>query len=140
MRTASRAVAVLFVGVAAAACASDDGNGAAPASPPAICSSLQGLQTSVTDLKNVDVSTAGIAALQDDLAAVGRDVHEVVDDAKKQYATNADQLQANYTSVQSAAKAAQATPSAVTLSTLTWSVAALADGVKAFANDVASAC
>jgi hypothetical protein len=140
MRKAFRAIAVLFVGVAAAGCSSTASSGAAAPSQPAVCSSLNGLQTSVTNLRHVDVSAAGIAAVQNDLAAVGANVRQVVDDAKGQYATNVDQLQRNYGAVQSAATAAKATPTAGTLSTFARSVGALADGVKVLADDVASTC
>jgi hypothetical protein len=140
MRSASAAIAVLFVGVAAAACSSHGENSAAPASTPAVCSSIDALQTSVTDLENVHVSAAGLATLQKDLVGVGAEVRQVVADGKDQYATNVDHLQGDYDTVQSAATAAKADPTAGTLGALSSSVSALANGVKAFANDVATTC
>jgi hypothetical protein len=63
-----------------------------------------------------------------------------VDDAAVQYATNVDQLQADFAVVQAAATAAQASPAGETLTVLGTSIRALVDGVTAFADDVRSTC
>jgi hypothetical protein len=101
---------------------------------------MDALQASVSDLGNVDVSAQGLATLQDDLAAVGTDVQQVVDDAKAQYATNADQLDADYAAVRSAAKSAQAAPTAATLGAVRSSISTLTDDVRVFADDIAATC
>src|SRR4051812_42158606 len=140
MRSASRAVAVLFLSVTAVSCSSSGGGSAAPVNTPEVCSSLDGLQASVTDLRNVQVRADGLTALQENIAAVGADVRQVVSAGKDQYATNVDQLQTEYAAVQAATTAAKATPSAATLGTLSSSIGALADGVKVFSEDVAGTC
>jgi hypothetical protein len=108
--------------------------------PPAVCSSTDALQASMSDLGDVQVVQNGTAALEDAVASVRSDLKDVVDDATSQYATQADDLQASFDAVQAAAGAAVATPSAATLSAVTASITALTNEVTDFADDIASTC
>jgi hypothetical protein len=108
--------------------------------PPAVCSSTDALQASISDLGDVQVVQNGTAALEDAVASVRSDLKDVVDDATSQYATQADDLQASFDAVQAAAGAAVATPSAATLSAVTASITALGNEVTDFADDIASTC
>jgi hypothetical protein len=101
---------------------------------------MDGLQTTVTDLRNVDVGAEGITAVQTHLATVGADVQHVADDAKAQYATHVDQLKTDCSGVQSAVATVQTSPTAATLSAVKTSISTLADGARGFADDVAATC
>jgi len=94
----------------------------------------------MSDLGNVQVVKDGTAALKDEVASVRSALHDVVDNATSQYATQVDGLQTSFDAVQSAARAAVDAPSAATLDTVSSSVRALGNDVSAFADDVASTC
>ena len=105
-----------------------------------MCTSTDGLQASVADLKDVQVSENGVAALQDSVKAVGSDLQQVVHDASSQYSTQVDQLKAGFDQLQAATGAARSAPSADTLRAVTASINTLGDEVRGFANDVSSTC
>ena len=94
----------------------------------------------MTDLRDVQVVEDGSAALADAVASVKSALRDVADDATSQYETQVDGLQAAFGSLQAAADAALNAPSADTLNTVTSSVTALEDEVRAFADDIASTC
>jgi hypothetical protein len=108
--------------------------------PPAVCSSTDALQASMSDLGDVQVVENGTAALEDAVASVRSDLQDVVDDATSQYATQVDGLQASFDALEDAAQSALATPSAATLSAVGASVTTLRNDVTAFADDIASTC
>jgi hypothetical protein len=108
--------------------------------PPAVCSSTDALQASMSDLGDVQVVQNGTAALEDAVASVRSDLQDVVDDATSQYATQVDGLQASFDALEDAAQSALATPSAATLSAVGASVTTLRNDVTAFADDIASTC
>jgi hypothetical protein len=108
--------------------------------PPAVCSSTDALQASMSDLKDVQVVQNGTAALEDAVASVRSALQDVADDATSQYATQVDDLQASFDALQAAAGSALATPSAATLNAVSASVTAFANEVTGFADDIASTC
>jgi hypothetical protein len=125
---------VLFLGAVIAGCSSGSEG------TPAVCSSVDALQASVADLRDVQVADNGIPALRDAVASVEADLRQVVDDATSQYEPQADQLKADGVALQSAADAALNAPSPDTLRVVRSSISALADDVTHFADDVASTC
>jgi hypothetical protein len=124
----------LVLGAMTAGCSSDS------ESPPSLCSSVDALQASVADLRDVQVTDDGITAVQDAVAAVRTDLGQVGNDATSQYASQVDELEADFDAVESAAGAAQAAPSADSLRAVVSSIGTLADDVAGFADDVASTC
>jgi hypothetical protein len=132
---------VLSAGAVIAGCSSD-GTSSSPETtgPPALCSSTDALQASMTDLRDVQVVENGTAALEEAVASVRSDLENVVDDAKAEYSTQVDDLQAGFNAVQEATTVALNAPSGGTLSAVTSSIRALADDVNTFADDVASTC
>jgi hypothetical protein len=134
------ALLVVGVGAVTAGCSSDNTSSSAGTSPPAVCSSADALQASVGNLRGVQAVQGGTAALEDAVAAVKSALRDVADDASSQYATQVDGLQSGFDSLQAAAAAAMNAPSADTLNTVTASVAALEDDVRAFSEDIASTC
>jgi phage host-nuclease inhibitor protein Gam len=128
------ALPVLFLGAVIAGCSSG-GKG-----QPAVCSSADALQASVADLRDVQVTDNGMAALQDAVASVEADLSQVRADATSQYAPQVDRLKADVDALQSAAGAAVAAPSPDTLRVVGSSISTLADDTTGFADDVAATC
>jgi hypothetical protein len=93
----------------------------------------------VQGLRDVTVSAESLAALQDGLEPVKADLAQVVDDAKAQYAAQADQLE-DFGQLQLGADTARTTPSAANVSAIGPALRTLADDVAALGDDVASAC
>jgi hypothetical protein len=139
----------LLAGGTAAGCAQDGdasssasstSSASASSSASAVCSSVDDLQGSMSDLKAVPVVDQGVDALQGAFASVRSDVSQVVDDAQAQYSAQADTLTAGVTAVQTAIDQAQAGPTRATLSAVVDSIGALADDVTTFAGDVSPTC
>ena len=82
----------------------------------------------------------GLAALQDGLEPVKADLAQVVDDARAQYATQADQLEQDFDELQLVADTARTTPSAANVSAIAPALRTLSDDLTALADDVASTC
>ena len=128
-------------GALLAGCSSDGSSASSETTgPPAVCSSTDALQASMTDLRNVEVVENGTAALEDAVASVRSDLQDVVDDAGSEYGDEVDGLQAGFDAVEDATSAAVEAPSAETLNAVTTSIRALGDDVTGFADDVASTC
>jgi hypothetical protein len=129
----------LAAAVVTAGCSSDGGS---PESqdPAALCSSLDALETSVKGLGDGTVSAESLATLQDDLEPVKADLAQVADDAKAEYASQADQLEQDFDKLQLVADTARTTPSAANLSAIRPALRTLADDLKGLADDVASTC
>jgi hypothetical protein len=130
-------VLALFLGAVTAGCSSSSSDSQGP---PAVCSSVDALQTSVSDLRHVQVTANGLSALQDAVASVKTDLGQVKNDATSQYATQVDQLQTDFDAVQSAVGAAVDAPSPNTLGVVVSSIRTFADGVTGLAGDVRSTC
>jgi hypothetical protein len=130
-------VLALFLGAVTAGCSSSSSDSQGP---PAVCSSVDALQTSVSDLRHVQVTANGLSALQDAVASVKTDLGQVKNDATSQYATQVDQLQTDFDAVQSAVGAAVDAPSPDTLGVVVSSIRTFADGVTGLAGDVRSTC
>jgi hypothetical protein len=128
------AMFLLLVGAACAGCSSD------VATAPAVCSSADALEASVTDLGDVQVTENGMASLKDAVASVKSDLQQVVDDASSQYATQVGQLQTGFDAVQAAAGTALAAPSAATVTAVVSSIKTLGTDVTSFVDEVASTC
>ena len=154
------AAVVVFVGLVTAGCSSSDDPGgaspnattsaspstsprASPSSSPsaaAVCVSVEGLEASVAELQEVEVTQNGLNALEQALATIGTDVQQVVDDAKDQYAPQTDELRTDYAALQSAFTTAQQAPTADSLSAVGSAIRTLGDDVRDLANDVAATC
>jgi hypothetical protein len=134
-------VLVVGAGAVLAGCSSDSTSSSPETTgPPALCSSTDALQASMTDLGDVQVVENGTAALQEAVASVKSDLQNVVDDATSEFGTQVDGLQAGFDAVQEATTTAADAPSADTLGAVKSSIRALADDVHMFADDVASTC
>jgi hypothetical protein len=128
------ALLVAGAGAVTAGCSS------AESTAPAVCTSTDALQASMSDLGDVQVIENGTAALDDTVAEVRSALQDVADDASSEYATQVDHLQVSFDALQAATGAAVAAPSAATLSAVTASVTALTNETTDFADDIASTC
>jgi hypothetical protein len=138
-RAMTLAAAVVTAGVVTAGCSSGSDS---PESqdPAALCSSLDALEKSVQDLGGGTPSAQNLAALQDGLEPVKADLAQVADDAKTQYAPQADQLEQDFDQVQLVADTARTTPSAANVAAVGPALRTLTDDVAALADEVASTC
>jgi len=142
-RTTPLLLPLLLAGGVLTGCSGDDdaATASAPSSgPPAVCSSVEDLQASMTALTEVPVTVEGIRGLPAVLAAVRADVEQVVQDGQDQFRPQTDALAADATALQSAVDTAVATPSGGAVATVVSSVNALAEDVTALASDVSSTC
>ena len=131
-------IAMAFAAALVTAGCSSDGDSAEGQGPPALCSSLDALQGSVHELGNG--AAGSLAAVQDGLEPVKADLAQVVDDAKAQYADEADQLEKDFDQLQLVADTAKTTPSAANIAAVGPALRTLADDLKGLADDVASTC
>ena len=127
-----------------AACSDDDGSSAgAPSSStaaPALCGSVEDLQTSLAAIPEVPATVEGLGTLREALGQVASEVTQVVDDARSQFRTQADALTAGLSALQTSVGAAVSAPSAASLDAVGTSVRALADTTAGLASDVSSSC
>ena len=106
----------LVLGAALVGCGSDE---------PAVCGSVDTLETSVDDLKNVDVTANGLTALQSQLTTIKGDLAEVKDDATSEFSAQITAVETSYTALKDSADAAKADTSATSLAAVVSAVSAL---------------
>ena len=119
------------------ASASDRG---ARTSAPALCSSLGDLEDSLSALVGAPLQQGGIGAVQAAFTAVREDAEQVIDDARDEYAGQADQLKTDLSAVQSALDDATSSPTSATLQSLGTAIGTLTGDVTSFVGDVGSTC
>ena len=83
---------------------------------PAICDDVDTLQSSVDNLKDVQISENGLNALSADLSQIQRDVQQLTADAKAEFGDEASKVKSTVTSLETSVASAKANPSASTLS------------------------
>ena len=88
-RRISGATLVVALAFTAAACGGDDDDESAPT----LCDDVETLQSSVTDLKNVDVVANGVSALETAVSDVTTNVQTVADAAQDEFSDEVDALQ-----------------------------------------------
>jgi hypothetical protein len=107
---------------------------------PPVCSSVAQLQKSVDALKDVNVSADGVSEIRDRLSTVGADYQQVKDDAKAQYATELDRVDAAVAGLRTSVTTARQTPDAASLNAVGAAVNTLVSSVQVLADDVSSTC
>ena len=101
----------LLLGASLVACGGKD--------KPAVCGSVDTLKSSITDLKNIDITSSGaVSSLQSQLTTVKSDFDQVKTDAKSQFSTQIDAVDGAYTTLVSTANTAKSSPSAANLAAL----------------------
>jgi len=132
--------ATLLTSLAVTGCGGEEAPAASAPPTPAVCSSVDALKSSVADLKNVDLSKGSLAPVQDKLTAMQADLTKVGKDAKTEYATEVDSVEAATSSVGASLQAAQAAPSQRTLTAVRTSVTTLGTSLRALEHAVRSTC
>ena len=115
------------------------GMGACSSNQPAVCSSVDALNSSVQHLKNVNVSENGLSELRARLDQVKKDLQQVAIDAKQQYGSQMSAVSTSVAALESSLKAAQADPSAA-LGPVVTGVATVSSATKALQQAVANTC
>lgn len=105
-----------------------------------LCSGVSSLRDSVTALKNVQITSDGLPALQQAVQKVQTDAQAVIDAGKSAYGTQTARLQTDVTALRAAVDAAKAAPSVVTLTAVRTAVGTLADDVSSIAGTLGSGC
>jgi hypothetical protein len=105
-----------------------------------LCAAVASLKESVDGLNNVQLSTAGLPALQDALESVKTDTQRVVDAGKTQYQVQVARLQADAKALQVAFEAAKAAPSAATLAAVRTALSTAGEDIRTVADDLGSRC
>ena len=108
---------------------------------PAVCSSVDDLEASVEDVRDIDVTSSGaLGDLESGLEAVGSDLSDVKADAKAEFSSQIDTVQASYDALSASVDAAKASASAATLSAAATALSAFGSDVRTLITDVQETC
>jgi hypothetical protein len=125
------ALAVAIVALALASCGS---------SKPSYCSKVSDLQTSAKDLKNVDLSSGGVSALQSQLKKVESSANSVVSSAKSDFPNETSAMSSSLKSLDTTVSQAGSSPSASQVAAIGVSVKSVVSAVDGFASATSSKC
>lgn len=107
----------------------------------AVCSSVDDLQTSVDEVRDIDVSSSGaLGDLESGLEAVGSDLSDVKSDAKAEFSGQIDTVQASFDALTESVDAAKASASAATLSAAATALSTFGSDVRTLITDVQETC
>ena len=138
------AVAVLFIAaLTLAGCGGGDGpeSGKPVAGDtPAVCSSVDALEKSVDEVKNVNLDRDALPTLKTSLSKVQSALSQVKSDAKDEYATEVSAVDQAASSVSSSLQSAGASPSAKSLANVATAVQSLGASVTTLQDSVKSTC
>ena len=115
-------------------------SGCGGSSKPAICSDVDSLKSSITELRDVKLEAGALATLQSDLTKVQTDLSKVKSEAKTQYATEISSVEQAGASLSTNLKAASDTPSVQSLAAVATDVSALGAALSALQDAVSSTC
>ena len=127
----ARVLVTLLFGASLVACGGDQ---------PAVCSSSDTLESSIEDLKDIDVKADGLSALQTQLATIKGDLADVKDDATSEFSAQIDAVDTSYAALKASADTAKSDPSVTSLAAVATAVSALVSDAKTLASDVQSTC
>jgi hypothetical protein len=132
MKVIPTIVATFALSASLAACSEDE---------PAVCSSVDSLKASVDDVQGIDVSSStALSDLESGLIAVGSDLSDLKADAKAEFSTQVDTVQASYDALTASVDAAKASASAATLSAAGTALSAFGTDVQTLITDVKDTC
>lgn len=109
-------------------------------SRPAVCSDVDSLQSSVDNLKRVDVRENGLSELSSNLNQVKQDVDQLGKDAQSQYRQQIDGVESAVNRLSSSTSAAKANPTAATLSAVRTGVQGVQSAFDDLRHAVSSTC
>jgi hypothetical protein len=127
----STILAVVVTASGLTACGSDQ---------PPICDDVETLQSSVDNLKDVQVSENGLNALSAELSQVQQDVRQLVTNAKAEFGDEASTVESAVQSLQSSVDSAKSEPNATTLSAVGTAVQGVDGSLSAMQDAVSGTC
>jgi hypothetical protein len=130
-RRAVPLMAILVALTGLAGCSSDQ---------PDVCTSMDALEASVDNLKNVQLGENGLAEVETYLTQIRDDITDVTDAAKEQYSSEVDAVTDAVDDIDEVLRIAKDQPSAATLRPLAEGVTALASGLTALQRAVSDSC
>ena len=107
---------------------------------PAVCDDFDALQSSVDNLKDIQVSENGLTALSPALTQIKQDLDQLVADAKAEFGDDASKVQTAVTSLQSSLAAAKSDQSATALSAVKTAVGDVQSSLVALKDAVSGTC
>jgi hypothetical protein len=132
MRLTVAGTVLFLVGVALVGCSEDK---------PAVCSSVDNLEASVDDVKDIDVTASGaVDELKDGLAAIKSDLAEVKSEAKTEFSPQIDTVESSFGALTTSIDAAIADPTAATLAAVGTAVSPFTTAVQTLVSDIQSTC
>jgi hypothetical protein len=133
MKPLSLTVVSLLLGASLVACGGDD--------KPAVCDSVDTLKGSISDLKDIDITSSGaVSSLETGLTTVKTDFDALKTDAKSEFAPQIQAVDNAYTVLQSSAEAAKSDPSAASIAAVAAAAATFASDVQTLVQDVQATC
>ncbi len=130
-RLGSTFLAVVLAAGGLAACGGDQ---------PAVCDDFDALQSSVENLKDIQVSENGLTALSPALTQIKKDIQQLVADAEAEFGDDASKVKAAVTSLQSSVAAAKSDPTATALSAVGTAVGGVQSSLVALRDAVSGTC
>ena len=108
---------------------------------PAVCSSVDTLKGSISDLTNINLTSSGaVSSLETGLTTVKTDFDAVKSDAKSQFGPQIQAVDTAYTALKSSADAAKSNPSATTLAAAGAAATTFVSDVQTLISDVQATC
>ena len=133
MRPISRLLAAVAVVTLLGGCADEQER-------PAVCDSYDAVQASADDLRNANISENGLSQVRTDLQELRHDLVQLVDDARAEYATEADTVEKAANDLGTAVTAARADPGPMTLSAVGDAAAWLRETVHRLGTAMSGTC
>ena len=133
--------AILVLVATLAACgAGEDDSAPSAEETPAVCSSVDALQSSAKALTEVQVQRGALETLQTDLAKVRSDLSAVVKDATSEYADEVDTVEEAASDLGTSLDAAVGAPTAANVAAVGAASKAFSTSLKALVASVDSTC
>jgi outer membrane murein-binding lipoprotein Lpp len=137
MKVSFRKTLIVSLALAAAAlivagCGSDD--------KPEYCSNLSDLQSSVDDLKSVDLGSTSLSTIQTDVEAIQGDADAVVSSAKTDFPDETSTLESSVSTLSTSVKQLPASPTPEQLLALAPQIASAVNAADELKIATSSAC
>ena len=108
---------------------------------PAVCGSAEQLQSSVDELKDIDVTeTNGLDEFKSQVETIDGDLDQLANDVQSEFSSQVDAVATTFVALEASVQAAIADPSADTLAAAVTALSAFSTDVQALIGDVQSTC
>jgi hypothetical protein len=146
VRTVLPALALIATGLVAGCSSTDAVSGSSAPSPsaaastPAYCAAASQLQTSIKDLRSLNVITGGVSAVQAAVTKIQTNLNAFQTAAKDQFGPEITQLRTSLSTVQKAVSAAASNVNVSTLTAIATSIPAVLSSYSALQKAITSHC